>query len=766
MSRVQFPSDAPHGEGHRAATPVADLRPGGDPPPSLRASALFSLAFGMAHDVFLSYSTHDKHVADAMCASLEGAGIRCWIAPRDVTPGVEWADALLKAIRASRTLVVVFSASANASQPVAREVATAFESEIPVIPFRIDQSLPAGSIEFFIKQTHWLDAMTPPLEAHLDRLREVVSALLGSSEPSSPRRAPSVPAPAAAARALRGSGRRRGLWIAAAGLVFGGGALAATLWNPPPPRAPKSQGSGPPTIGGTDRDTPVGDSPEEAMASGTGVASGMDAAPGTGAPAGMETASGMGATPNRPPDLETSEDAATWWLDKALTSFLALTPDSNGYREEPAIVAWTYLRAGDPAGAERTLTRMSDPGARIESGRLLAERLVREGDPAAARAMLRLVLPAIASVSEGFARDRTVESLKTARAGAEDPANLDLSYLAGANWDEHKALLTWAVNTQVKLGSFEAATATSDRLLAEIEKDVTDRLGRNPKPRTRSELESARSTARTQHARTAQEITKAKAARDQRKAREAAGWTKEELRLVEVNDAAEVVLERAAAGNLPSAVGAARSITEQASNAPVWNAIAAAAIRKGDRDIEASMLAKAASGLDGATLALACAEVGRLDDAERWLQAPPPGNGRAGPVPSSRWPWAIRALAQGRAKAGDDAGYRRAVALLADGSWEGYAIVLDLHRSLGRAADLAAAQAQPPAGSWDPRGILAWAAFGDRRALLAKIKQERDDRMRGRAYALAAMGVAGVSPEVLGNEPLGSGVSIIHWSTR
>ena len=33
----------------------------------------------LAHDVFISYSREDKLAADAACATLEAAGIRCWI---------------------------------------------------------------------------------------------------------------------------------------------------------------------------------------------------------------------------------------------------------------------------------------------------------------------------------------------------------------------------------------------------------------------------------------------------------------------------------------------------------------------------------------------------------------------------------------------------------------------------------------------------------------------------------------------------------------
>jgi TIR domain len=41
----------------------------------------------MNFDAFISYSANDKVIADAACATLERAGIRCWIAPRDVVPG-------------------------------------------------------------------------------------------------------------------------------------------------------------------------------------------------------------------------------------------------------------------------------------------------------------------------------------------------------------------------------------------------------------------------------------------------------------------------------------------------------------------------------------------------------------------------------------------------------------------------------------------------------------------------------------------------------
>ena len=42
-------------------------------------------------DVFISHSSKDKKLADRICDELEERGISCRIAPRDITPGKEWA---------------------------------------------------------------------------------------------------------------------------------------------------------------------------------------------------------------------------------------------------------------------------------------------------------------------------------------------------------------------------------------------------------------------------------------------------------------------------------------------------------------------------------------------------------------------------------------------------------------------------------------------------------------------------------------------------
>jgi hypothetical protein len=130
------------------------------------------------YDVFISYSTRDKNVADALCATLESRKIRCWIAPRDVRAGTEYPAAIIQAINNSRILVLVFSKEANGSSQVMREVERAVSKGIPIIPLRIENVEPTESMEYLLCTPHWLDAMTPPLERHLQELAETVQLLL------------------------------------------------------------------------------------------------------------------------------------------------------------------------------------------------------------------------------------------------------------------------------------------------------------------------------------------------------------------------------------------------------------------------------------------------------------------------------------------------------------------------------------------------------------------------------------------------------------
>ncbi len=214
------------------------------------ASGLTTQTYGKArgpaatYDVFVSHTSapQDKVVADAIVSRLEQAGIRCWVAPRDVIPGTVYAEAIIEAIAACRLMVVVLSGEANHSRHVQREVERAIANNVIIIPFRTELVEPSGAMAYFLASEHWLDAMTPPLETHISRLVEVASVLLQREAPrdsapaAPPPPAPRLPFPPPPGQPAQRSGwrGRRGWLVAALVLAVAGLAagLAITLLSP------------------------------------------------------------------------------------------------------------------------------------------------------------------------------------------------------------------------------------------------------------------------------------------------------------------------------------------------------------------------------------------------------------------------------------------------------------------------------------------------------------------------------------------------------
>ena len=92
----------------------------------------------LKHDVFISYSAKDKHLAEVICNLLEADNITVWITPRNIRPGSEWADEVVNAIGQSRLVVLIFSAHANESPICKREILLAANLGKPIIPIRTE----------------------------------------------------------------------------------------------------------------------------------------------------------------------------------------------------------------------------------------------------------------------------------------------------------------------------------------------------------------------------------------------------------------------------------------------------------------------------------------------------------------------------------------------------------------------------------------------------------------------------------------------------
>lgn len=134
-------------------------------------------------DVFLSYSSLNKNVADAVVSEFENNGIRCWYAPRDIMPGQEWVTAIHEAINTCRLFVLIYTDSSNESKQVANEVALAFNSGKTLIPFKLSDTEMSSELEYYLTRVHWLDAVNPPLMQSIKSLREYSEKILNGNIP-------------------------------------------------------------------------------------------------------------------------------------------------------------------------------------------------------------------------------------------------------------------------------------------------------------------------------------------------------------------------------------------------------------------------------------------------------------------------------------------------------------------------------------------------------------------------------------------------------
>ena len=136
----------------------------------------------MAHDVFISYSSENESVANAVLTTLENRKIRCWIAPRDIPPGSLYGASLINAIKSAQIMVLVLSKGTNQSEYVVRELNEAVANGLTIISFRIEEVEPSENLGFYINSTQWLNAIDPPMENHLTKLADSVEALLSVGE--------------------------------------------------------------------------------------------------------------------------------------------------------------------------------------------------------------------------------------------------------------------------------------------------------------------------------------------------------------------------------------------------------------------------------------------------------------------------------------------------------------------------------------------------------------------------------------------------------
>ncbi len=141
----------------------------------------------MSHQIFICAAPRDKVPANAIRAVLEAEGMACWVASRDLPPGADPVETAGAAIAAAQVVVLVFSSRANeAEEQIKRELQFAAQHQTPVLPFRVENVKPVRGLEYFLPANQFVDAFTPPLDAHLKRLAAMLKPVVERAAPRPP----------------------------------------------------------------------------------------------------------------------------------------------------------------------------------------------------------------------------------------------------------------------------------------------------------------------------------------------------------------------------------------------------------------------------------------------------------------------------------------------------------------------------------------------------------------------------------------------------
>jgi TolB-like protein len=196
------------GQGVSGEAPeLGGRRPPTDPPVAVHVSNASS-------HVFISYASQDAAVANALVKALEGNGIKCWIAPRDVVPGALYADEIVRAINEAQVVVLILSEQAVASPHVGKEIERASSKRRRIVALRTDDVSLPRAFEYFLSESQWIDVGSAGIDAAAAKLVEAVRRHLDSSG--------AIESPVPSAKPYRGTAdsRRRSLGVGGVAAVL------------------------------------------------------------------------------------------------------------------------------------------------------------------------------------------------------------------------------------------------------------------------------------------------------------------------------------------------------------------------------------------------------------------------------------------------------------------------------------------------------------------------------------------------------------------
>lgn len=108
--------------------------------------------------IFISHSSAEADVASALCGMIEQNGMTCFLAPRDIRSGYEYAEEIANGIDRADAVLLLLSEAANRSPHVLREVERAVTKSVPILVYRLEKVTLTKSMEYFLMTHQWMAA--------------------------------------------------------------------------------------------------------------------------------------------------------------------------------------------------------------------------------------------------------------------------------------------------------------------------------------------------------------------------------------------------------------------------------------------------------------------------------------------------------------------------------------------------------------------------------------------------------------------------------
>ena len=136
----------------------------------------------MSAPIFISYSSKDQDIAETIYRALEARGQDCWIACRDVRPGENYQEAIVRALRVAKVMLLVFTSNANNSDEIKKELVLAGRHRVTVVPVRVEDVVPNDAFTYELATRQWID-LFKDWERQIDILATRLGDIVQSAKP-------------------------------------------------------------------------------------------------------------------------------------------------------------------------------------------------------------------------------------------------------------------------------------------------------------------------------------------------------------------------------------------------------------------------------------------------------------------------------------------------------------------------------------------------------------------------------------------------------